>query len=466
MTQLTSLPPEILSLIFSNADQKSQKALRLANRQLGAIGQRDVFQTLSVCPTEESYGRLESILQRADLVPYIDKIYLNTYDPRDPPESQYGEGEDVASRLFSYLKDMPYLKSVALRYHWECPDDLYDDVMQEESFRSEVMQAGLKALAAIAGLEDLALRDMYNVNETDREAVANRNSILPRLRSLRLNITNVNRGMSGSSDYDRENPQTFFQELPSVWLKPCLSNLQHLTLYSSIYVGFYPKCDFRGLHFPNLKSLAFGNHTFIHDSQLDWILSHAATLTGLYLDDCAIIHEASVFKDPARSGQTLLPPDAFRDHPHLSEYKVYTSYATRWADYFRAFQEKLVNLREFRYGHAPDWWSDETTPFESEQKIRIGFGRESYLVFFHGILPSEYTDHMYWEIPKEAGTDTGAATGTRSRRDAFDYVDGERLEASEDDKRALHELCEKLRVSRVPLSEWDEDNHIDGFVEV
>ncbi|KAL4821916.1 hypothetical protein BDW67DRAFT_189789 [Aspergillus spinulosporus] len=367
MAEFTSLPAEIIRHIFSYADQESQKALRLTNRRMGAIGQQSVFQTFSVCPTEESYGRLESILRRADLVPYINKIYLNTYDPRNPPDSQYGDVEDVASRLFSYLKEMPQLQSAAVRFHWECPVEYYD-VQQDESFRSEVMQAGLEALAAIPGLKDL----------TSPEAVANRNKILPRLRSLRLNITNVNLVMTGSSHYDRENPQKFFPELPSVWLEPCLSNLQHLTLYSSIYIGFTPKCDLRGLHFPQLNTLAFGSHIFIHDSQLDWILSHAATLTALYLDDCAIVHEAAVDSDSALQGQTLLPPDAFRPHPHLKDYKLYTSYATRWADYFRAFKEKLVNLRDFRYGHAPNWWDDETTPFESEQKIRIGFG-ESYL---------------------------------------------------------------------------------------
>jgi predicted nuclease with TOPRIM domain len=95
---------------------------------------------------------------------------------------------------------MPQLQSAAIRFHWEYPEEYYD-VQQDESFRSEVMQEGLKALAAIPGLKDLALRDMYNVNETCPEIIANRNKILPRLKSLRLNITNVNRGMEGSSDY-------------------------------------------------------------------------------------------------------------------------------------------------------------------------------------------------------------------------------------------------------------------------
>ncbi|RDW65853.1 uncharacterized protein DSM5745_09592 [Aspergillus mulundensis] len=457
MAQFSSLPPEILGNIFLHADQKSQKALRLTNRQLGAIGQQSVFQTLRVCPTEESYGRLENILKRPDLVPYINKIYLNTYDVKHPPESQYDDGEDVASRLFLYLKDMPRLQSVALRFHWECPDDVYDDVQQDENFRSEVMQTGLGALAALPGLKDLALRDIYNVNETDTETVASLNTILPRLRSLRLNVTNANRGMKGSSDYDLENPQRFFSELPLVWLKPALSNLQHLTLYSSIYAGFFPKCDFRDLHFPNLKSLAFGNHTFIHDSQLNWILSHAATLTELYMDDCAIVHEAAIYTD--KQDSTLLPPDAFKPHPHLPDRKVYTSYSTRWADYFRAFKEKLVNLREFRYGHAPNWWADDTTPFESEHRIRIGFGDESYLVFFDGVLPSEYTDFIYWEVPREG------LTGVESRREMFEYVDGVALRASDDDEAALRELCDCVGSSRRnALVDEDEDDLMDGFV--
>lgn len=96
---------------------------------------------------------------------------------------------------------MPQLQSVAVRFHWECPEE-HGHAQQDESFRSEVMQEGLKALAAIPGLKEFALRDMYNVNETDPEIVANRNKILPRLKSLRLNITNVSLGMNGSSDYD------------------------------------------------------------------------------------------------------------------------------------------------------------------------------------------------------------------------------------------------------------------------
>lgn len=113
----------------------------------------------------------------------------------------------------------------------------------------------------------------------------------------------------------REAPHIFFSDLPSFWLKPAFSNLEHLALYSNLYVGFVPKCDFRGLHFPKLKTLALGNHAFIHDSQLDWILSHGETLTELYLDHCSIIFEATVY--PKTMERTYLPPDDFKPHPRV-----------------------------------------------------------------------------------------------------------------------------------------------------
>ncbi|KAL4908351.1 hypothetical protein BDW74DRAFT_166097 [Aspergillus multicolor] len=454
MAPFNSLPPEILGSIFSHADQKSQKALRLTNRQLAAIGKQSVFHALSVCPTDESSERLENILKRPDLVPYINKIYLNTYDPKNPPDSQYDEGEEVATRLFSCLNDMPRLQSVALRFHWECPEGSdWDNILQDEEFRSEVMQHAIGTFVRLPGLKDLALRDLYNHNESRPGAVAALEKVVSRLRSLRLNITNVNKGMDGSSDYDREPPQRFFAELPDVWLRPALSNLQHLTLYSSIYIGFFPKCDFRDLHFPRLRSLALGNHTFIHDSQLQWILSHAATLRELYLDDCAIIHEAAIEADKQES--TLLDPSSFSPHPHLPDTAVYTSYTTRWADYFRAFKETLVNLRDFRFGHAPGWWADESTPFEAEQTIRMGFGRESYM----------YSDFIYWEVPRE-GEDLA---GAESRRGRVQVVEGEILRASEEDEVALRELCNCVGSSGrgVPVDgEEDDYDMMDGFVAV
>lgn len=52
-----------------------------------------------------------------------------------------------------------------------------------------------------------------------------------------------------------------------------------------------PGIDFRGLHLPHLRTLALNRMTFTHDWQVDWILSHGATLQALLLDDCPLIHD-------------------------------------------------------------------------------------------------------------------------------------------------------------------------------
>ncbi|KAL4744792.1 hypothetical protein BDW72DRAFT_212179 [Aspergillus terricola var. indicus] len=436
MPELLSLPTEILRNIFAQADQETCKSLRLVNRHLGEVGQQSVFETLVIQLTQDYYGYdLEKIIERPEIAAHITKIYVNTYDPNEP-ELWLGKDETSESLgvLLELLKQLPRLQSVVLRFHPECPeDDSWSETPQGEDFRQAAMQEALSAFAAMPQLKELGLRDLWNVHDEDPEVVADRNTVLSRLESLRLNVINVNQGMQGSSDYHREAPQKFWPSLPSIWLKPALSNLQHLTLYSTIYTGFFPRCDLRDLHFPKLKSLTLGNHVFAHDSQLNWILSHSPTLSELYLDDCAILFEAAVFAEELERYETrqhtILPPSSFAPHPKLPAYKLYAAYNTRWADYFRAFKDGLQHLRKFRFGHSPDWWEDDSMPFESEGNIEIGFGSESYLVFCDGYLPSEHMERMIWDIPTEDG----------GRNE-----NGEALEPSEEDRVALEELCRKV----------------------
>lgn len=206
-----------------------------------------------------------------------------------------------------------------------------------------------------------------------------------------------------------EEPHRFFAELPSFWLKPTVSNLRHLTLYSTHYFGFYPKCDLRGVHFPQLRTLSFGNHTFVDDSQLDWILSHGTTLTELYLDDCPILLEMG-YLDPSVF--------AFKDEPDAMHY---ITYGARWCDYLCAFREGLPVLRHFRMGRSPHWWDDETTPFGCETTIPIELHDASYMLFCDKYGASPYV-----------------------MMNDYGYEDGEPLLPSEEDRKALEELLEKI----------------------
>lgn len=202
-----------------------------------------------------------------------------------------------------------------------------------------------------------------------------------------------------------------------------MSNLRHLTLYSSLYFGFYPKCDLRGIHFPHLKTLSLGNYTFIHDSQLDWILSHGATLTELYLDDCPILFEVAI----GDYQRTYLDPKVFEPKEEFGG-DYHTVYRTRWCDYFRAFKDGLPHLRHFRYGHSPHWWDDNTSPFDCETTVDIDLHDDSYMVFCDGFGPSPYMLSMIYT--------------------SFGHKNRKPLLPSEEDKTALRELL--VKTGQVP----------------
>lgn len=172
------------------------------------------------------------------------------------------------------------------------------------------------------------------------------------------------------------------------------------------------------MHLPQLKTLSLGNFTFVHDSQLDWILSHGATLTELYIDDCPILFEVLIHEE-----KTYLAPDAYETHQHSHGNKKYASYDSRWHDYFQAFKDKLPLLQHFRFGSCPYWWVDDRTPFERESRIEIGMTNESYMVYCNGYGPCPYMENLL------ESTEDG---------------DGLTLLPSEKDKKALQELYAKI----------------------
>ncbi|RDW58579.1 uncharacterized protein DSM5745_11270 [Aspergillus mulundensis] len=450
MADLLSLPPEILHRICSCANLPTRKVLRLTNSLLSEIAEQWVFASLNVSPLLESCERLQNVLVNPRLAAHTTKIYLMTYDlDEDGDYMHYVDAEDedyepadevdLPQRfweLFGRLRDFPRLQSVALIFHPEHSNNEWQDVPQElEAFRAPVTKKAFGAFASLPlPLKELVIRDLHNAYEEDPTVLDNINTVLTGLQSLRLNITNEHREYHRELDYRREEAHEYYQAIPSFWLKPTTATLQHLTLYSSVFCGFYPRLDFRGLHFPQLRGLALGNYGFVHDSQLDWILEHGETLAELYLDDCAILHEVSI-KDIEN---TYLPSSQFTQKDGLLD-NLYASYKARWADYFRAF-ETLPRLRHFRYGHCPDGWTFNSAPFEQETQIEIGLHEESYLVFCDGFGPSPYMSELIYRYPKADG-------------DGMDYVHGTPVTPSDEDREALVRLCTKLGQSVPPPSE-------------
>ncbi|KAL4789502.1 hypothetical protein BDV19DRAFT_396957 [Aspergillus venezuelensis] len=456
MVGLLQLPIELLHTICRDADLETRKALRLTSRLLDEVAQRCVFECITLSPLGASCDRLNQILENPKLASNLTTLYISTFDLDDDGDYMYyedAEDEDFEGEketnlpirfwsLFERLGELPRLQGVTLRFHREHTNNDFGEAPQEVEFRSLVMKHAFNAFASLPQpLKYLAIRDLHNINETDETAIANIQKVLRGLESLRLNITNEHREYHGEMDYKRDEPLVYYSELPTFWLKPTASTLRHLTIYSTLYCGFYPKLDFTGVQLPHLQTLALGNYCFVHDSQLDWILSHANTLTELYLDDCAILYEVSI----GDYENTLLSPEAYEQRDGLRN-NWYASYDKRWAGYFRAFKDKLPRLQHFRYGHSPEGWKYNTTPFECESGMEIGLHEESYAVFCDGFGPSPYMTELIYRYPKENGG-------------GMEYKHAETLIPSEEDKKALQELCAKCGQD-VPLTLLNERSEI------
>ncbi|KJK68684.1 hypothetical protein P875_00075797 [Aspergillus parasiticus SU-1] len=434
MQSLISLPTEILHQIIRSVEPGSLKTLRQVCRSLGEIGKEHLFESVTVYATEESCDGFVDFLENedGDCIQSVTKVYLDlsefeglysydTYNDETSNEPMEKEFRKFV-RLFPRLKELPRLRSVVLRFHPDCSEDGDSDVPHTLGLRSAVMKEFLSAITALPQLpRELAIRDLQNVNESNSDEVERIEKVLQNLCSLRLNIANPHNQGNPECDLYHDEIHTFFSALPSFWLKPALQNLEHLTIYSSHYFGYYPKLDLRGVHFPRLRTLALGNYTFVHDSQLDWILSHRDTLTELYLDDCAILWAVAPFdKDKER---TYLDPDSYTTHSGLVGHG-YATYDKRWHHYFKTLQE-LSHLRHFRYGHSEYWSADESTPFECETDIIIGMHEESYLTFTSECYSPELTYYY--------------GTG-RSMK----WVDEGPLPWIEEDQTSLEELLMKI----------------------
>lgn len=313
------------------------------------------------------------------------------------------------------LTQLPQLQYVAVRFQLRCSTF---DQPQWERFRSEYLKMFWLILRSLPMRpRSLAFQNIQNVNPEDPRVVATMQQALEGLQALRLNIVSEHLRISPENDWEvsfiprREHmysmaaeqlqlpkPHIFFPQLPSMWLRPTMSTLEHLTLYSDHYFGYYAKVDLASVHFPRLKTLALGGYTFFHDTQLDWIVSHGPTLRELYLDQCpmlyAIGHCDGEEWDNYHPIVQKWEKTGFREGFFLRYL-----YPTRWHDYFATFQTKLPHLCHFRIGKST--WKYEF-PFEKEGDIVLALFPERYIVHTesgYGVVDDSAEPNGRGEVP-------------------------------------------------------------------
>ncbi|GFG06186.1 hypothetical protein IFM5058_02798 [Aspergillus udagawae] len=441
MVHITALPSELLTLIVSYVDPSSWKNLRQTCRLLSCFTTQLLFETLKLYPTEGSYEIMDEIVKGSTLGDAVKKVYISTrehpYDSDDEEEVYFPN--EFENRI-SDLKPLSKVQNAVLQFDKRCGMSRHHWITkppQTVAFREKALSVFFEWLASLdVPLQSLGIQHLQDINIKDDELSNRITKVLRYLRSLRLSI--VSEHNTATTEDPREfwnedrfslfpESQSFFTELPSVWLKPTASSLEHLTLFCDTWFGFRPKLELSEVHFPHLKSLVLGNFTFFQDSQLEWILSHGATLSELSLDDCMILYDLSLLEDTL--GEYSFNKDEMElrlEDDGEAGYGYYYSYNKRWHHYFDAFRRRLPHLRNFRIGTSD---CTHGVPFETEPEMRIGLLEERYGVFYDGWVPTPYVDVSYWPEPWERGPPNCNKEDRKSLRLLFDHI-GQEVEES------------------------------------
>ncbi|CAG8116993.1 unnamed protein product [Penicillium salamii] len=400
MSHLLNLPSKLLARTFFNVDSSSFKSLHHSCRFISQLATDQLFKTVHLQPSKTSQNGLQEILNNPNLRRIPRKIYIDTVDESlnydDEEEQKWPQGWD---NLVPQVKELPRLNAAVLCFDKGFTSDSededyphYTDFPQTPQFRFHAMHKLFSLLESLRHpIQDLGIRNLQADNPKDPKTLAKMGKVLSGLLSLRLSITSETNDAAPEHDLEYPEIRKFFKELPSTWLSPAAPSLQHLSLCSREYSGFYPDLDLTNLFFPRLKTLSLGNFCFFHDGQIDWILKHGDTLEEIYFDDCAILYDFGMMEENVDA--CALPRDTLVRRE--GDESLYGSFEKRWHHIFDLFAEKLPKLRHFRIGRS-DWSPD--IPFEQERDIKVGLYYNRYMCCYDGWGPSSY---MEGEDPKE-----------------------------------------------------------------
>jgi hypothetical protein len=358
-SNMPKLPFEIIDLIVQNMGNTTReniqglKALRLTSKAFSELATKELFSNCSInlqhlksgdsisdAEDESEDGnegenenekaddpllqtKLGKVCGAQNLVNFVRTIrYITNLEPNKPFEyyrndEEMNKLEPVMRRAIQLCGNFPNLTRIEVEFARVCTLDRGDFFAMDAEDTFEYRQAILKSLCrALSGsnnstpyLTTLSLKNLQNVNDSALVTSENFTKLLKRITNLRLRIVMEYDDACPEAAWEIEEMHTFFHELPSTWLKPCSENLTSLTLHAVEWWGYYPKCDFRGLHFPKLKFLELGNYTFTHDWQMEWIYSHGDTLETLVLDDAVIVQRIRLVGALDSEGYPMQPWD-------------------------------------------------------------------------------------------------------------------------------------------------------------
>ncbi|PLN84720.1 hypothetical protein BDW42DRAFT_199214 [Aspergillus taichungensis] len=431
MTTLTTLPEEILLLIFDFVNRPSLKSLRYTCRRISAPATERLFQSILLYPHDKSIDRLVSIAnsdthlsqipRHVRFEPYQEGHYV-IHDLDDPNSPNWGA-------VSSQFGKLPRLDSVTLHFTNKCPDGSYNQLVVgyyylrmkiiDDFFGAVVKMAPLPRKLTIGIINEIPPEDSHGYSARIRR-------VLGRLHTFRLGIL------------CKDLPSDSYLETPSKWLQPAAAALRKLDL---MFCGDQPAWSIfsvEDVHFPQLRSLTLRGCTFTADAQVEWILSHADTLGELVLERCRILIHADIRENSTGKASFEAVGMKFTTksgHPN----RVEGMYGMRWNKMLALFGERLGQLRRFRMGwnrRDADGWCEDTMPVRSS------------------VHPCRYASYCEWYADQEEGFPydggierigrTGVHWSVDERRILARRAGGGRSPQYQQDHEALVELLRRI----------------------
>jgi len=394
---MESLPSEMHSFIVHQCNKEDTMNLRLVSKAFYNDVTRRLFSTLYVKNTDIGIQSYQNILSSSHLAKSVCQINFITMEDPEEYEDRYPGGAELSLEFSEALESIckfPNLTGVGIHFSKEC--SVYDPsrwyvgrANESPEYRSDVIKALFRGLNNLdyptPNVRSLSINNLQNVNDSEIVSSDNFRSVLSRLTTLRLKVVSEWETVIPGSTWRLPAMYQFFTELPQVWLAPCAANLTSLKPHVDCRWGYLPKADFRGLHLPKLRKLDLGNYTFRHDWQLEWILSHGATLEELTLDDCPIVHCIQSFGQLDSEGYVV--NHANRE---ISPESAWT-HERRWSHYFSEMEKRLPKLKNSRYGIGP-WGVKGPNHFEDDV-LDESVGEKGYIGFDMGLHPTPWVEN-------------------------------------------------------------------------
>jgi len=393
MLSFTSLPTELQLKCLQQLDIATLKSCRLASRDLARAGEAYLFQTVVLHFNEKSAEKFGCIVQHEHLKDHVKSILIDATEGAQNNEagsSDASPDEDEAqgsplhhpdfntmpwTTAIAQLARFPVLSQVQLRFDAKCVYEprLFGNPRQGLAYRARYQKLFFAALADAPHVTDLTLHNW-------QDAILDVDVARDRIQRLAVLIVTELDDTSPEHSILLPALHAGFRRLPEA-LGRAGDQLTHLTLFADAPWGVWPFADVRRLRFPRLASLALGNWTVAHDWQVEWVLSHGASLEELVLDDVAIAHALWMCPEMAAANNwghaEETPPGA----------EIFRQYATRWSDVLPLFGERLARLKHFAMGHGV-WRRGRM--FEERYKLPARIEASRYITYYDGGAPCQW----------------------------------------------------------------------------